>query len=138
MTFPIGYHSLHPNASMNFQMNRWFGWVGEPDMLEEMRMAAPRIATYADWKREFVALAERASQQGHILRAGFYWRSAEFFMRADDPERESACEKFLGAVRSVYGLELGERHAAPQADGRLREFLAQPEPGVEFDQRIGW
>jgi hypothetical protein len=28
MTFPVGYHSLHPDASMNFQMNRWFGWVG--------------------------------------------------------------------------------------------------------------
>ena len=69
MTFLIGYHDLHPDLSMNFQMNRWFGGVGEPDMLEEMRMAAPRIATYADWKREFEALAERASQQGHVLRA---------------------------------------------------------------------
>ncbi len=123
MTFPIGYHSLHPDASMNFQMNRWFGWVGEPDMLEEMRMAAPRIATYADWKREFLALAERASQQGHDLRAGFYWRSAEFFMRTDDPERKAARARFLGAVRSVYGLELGERHAVPYADGRIRGFL---------------
>lgn len=121
--FPIGYHNLHPDTSMNFQMNRWFGGVGEPDMLEEMRMAAPRIATYADWKREFLALAERASQQGHVLRSGFYWRSAEFFMRPDDPERKSAREKFLGAVRSVYGLELGERHAVPYADGRLSGFL---------------
>ena len=83
MTFPISYHDLHPDVSMNFQMNRWFGWVGEPEMLEEMRMAAPRIATYADWKREFVALAERASLQGHVLRAGSYWRSAEFFMQAE-------------------------------------------------------
>ena len=123
MSFPVGYHSLHPNVSMNFQMNRWFGWVGESDMLEEMRMAAKRIATYADWKLEFVALAERASQQGHILRAGFYWRSAEFFMRPDDPERKSAREKFLGAVRSVYGVELGERHAVPYVDGRIRGFL---------------
>ena len=87
MTFPIGYHDLHPDMSMNYQMNRFYGSVGEPDMLEEMRMAAPRIATYADWKREFVALAERASQQGHVLRAGFYWRSADFFMRPDDPDR---------------------------------------------------
>ena len=39
-------------------------------MLEEMRMAAPRIATYADSKREFLALAERASQLGQILSAG--------------------------------------------------------------------
>ena len=123
VTFPVGYHSLHPNVSLNFQMNRWYGWVGEPDMLEEMRTAAPRIVTYADWKREFVALAERAAQQGHVLRAGFYWRSADFFMRADDPERKSAREKFLQALRSVYGPELGERHAVPYAEGRIRGLL---------------
>ena len=123
ITFPIGYHDLHPDVSMNFQMNRWFGWVGEPDMLDEMRIAAPRIATYADWKREFVALAKRASLQGRVLRAGCYWRSAEFFMQADDPERKPAREKFLGAVRSMYALELGERHAVPYADGRISGLL---------------
>ena len=123
MTFPIGYHDLHPDVSMNFQMNRWFGGVGEPDMLEEMRMAAPRIATYAYWKREFVALAERASQQGHVLRAGVYWRAAEFFMRVDDLERKGAREKFLVAVRSVYGRELGERHAVPYTDGDAHGFM---------------
>jgi hypothetical protein len=58
---------------MNFQMNRWFGWVGEPEMLEEMRTAAPRITTYTDWTREFLALADCASQRGHALRAAFYW-----------------------------------------------------------------
>ena len=123
MKFPVGYYSLHPDVSMNFQMNRWFGWVGEPEMLEDMRTVAPRIANYADWKREFVALAERASQQGRVLRAGCYWRSAEFFMQADDPERKPAREKFLEAVQSVYGLELGERHAVPYADVHLKGFL---------------
>lgn len=108
---------------MNFQMNRWFGWVGEPEMLEEMRLAAPRIATYADWRREFLALAESATQRGHVLRAGFYCRSAEFFMRAGDPDRKSARERFLGAVRSAYGVELGERYAVPYADGDLKGFL---------------
>ena len=121
--FPVGYHDLHPDVSMNFQMNRWFSWVGEPDMLDEMRIAAPRIATYADWKREFVALAKRASLQGRVLGAGCYWRSAEFFMQADDPERKPAREKFLDAVRSVYGLELGERYAVPYEDGSLKGFL---------------
>ena len=28
MTFPVGYHSLHPDVSMNFQMNRWYSCVG--------------------------------------------------------------------------------------------------------------
>ena len=123
MTFPIGYYDLHPDVSMNFQMNRWFGWVGEPDMLDEMRNAAPRIATYADWTREFVALAERASFQGRVLRAGCYWRSAEFFMQVDDPERKPAREKFLEAVRSVYGQELGERYAVPYTDGDAHGFM---------------
>ena len=123
MAFLIGYHDLHPDVSMNFQMNRWFGGVGEPDMLEEMRMAAPQIATYADWKREFVALAEHASQQGHVLRAGVYWRAAEFFMRVDDVERKDAREKFLVAVRSVYGQELSDRHAVPYTDGDAHGFL---------------
>ncbi len=123
MTFPVGYHSLHPNVSMNFQMNRWYGCVGEPEMLEEMRTVAPRISTYADWKREFVALAKSASKNGHLLRSGFYWRSAEFFMRVDDPDRKPAREKFLGAVRSVYGAELGDRHAVPYADGNVSGFL---------------
>ena len=122
-TFPVGYYSLHPNPSMNFQMNRWFGWVGEPDMLEEMRWVAPRIVTYSDWKREFIALAELAAEQGRVLKAGFYWRSAEFFMRADDPERKQARKRFLEAVRSRYGLELGERHAVPYADGHARGVL---------------
>ncbi len=123
MTFPVGYYRLHSDVSLNFQMNRWFGWVGEPDMLEEMRIVAPRIATYDDWTREFVALAECASHQGHALRAGYYWRSAEFFMRPDDPERKGAREKFMGAVLSAYGSDLGERHAVPHVDGRLSGFL---------------
>lgn len=119
MTFPVGYHALHPDRSMNFQMNRWFGWVGEPGMLEEMRLAAPRIVSYADWTREFLALADCASQRGDVLRAGLYWRSAEFFMRADDPARANARERFLDAMWAVYGRELGECHAVPYADGRL-------------------
>ena len=122
-TFPVGYHRLHPDPSMNFQMNRWFGWVGEPDMLEEMRTVAPRIVTYDDWKREFVALAELAAGQGRVLTAGFYWRSAEFFMRADDPDRKHARQQFLEAVRSTYGPGLGERHSVPYADGDLHGFL---------------
>ncbi len=123
MTFPVGYHSLHPDVSMNFQMNRLYGCVGESEMLAEMRTVAPRISTYADWKREFVALAESASKSGHLLRSGFYWRSAEFFMMIDDPDRKTAREKFLAAIRSVYGAELGERYSVPYTDGKISGFL---------------
>jgi hypothetical protein len=99
--FPTGYYLLHPDVTMNFQMNRWFSWVGEAGMLDEMRSIAPRIANYADWKREFLALAESASRDGHVLRSGYYFRSAEFFIRPDDPDRKITRQNFLAAVRSV-------------------------------------
>ena len=125
-TFPVGFHQLHPDVSMNFQMNRWFSWVGEPSMLDEMRKAAPRIATYVDWKREFLALAESAVSQGHVLRTGFYFRAAEFFMPADDPDRRNAREQFLRAMRTVYGLDQFGPHDVPYtgdgAKGMLPEY----------------
>ena len=108
---------------MNFQMNRWFGWVGEEGMLNEMRSIAPRIANYSDWKREFLALAESASRQGHVLRAGYYFRAAEFFMRPDDPDRKIARQKFLDAVRSVHAPAQIERHDIPYAEGGVQGFL---------------
>ena len=121
--FPVGYHRLHQDISMNFQMNRWFSWVGEQGMLDEMRNVARRIQNYADWKQEFLALAEKASREGHVLRSGFYYRSAEFFMRADDRDRKSARQNFLRAIRSVYGLDQMERLKIPYADGQVEGFL---------------
>lgn len=88
-----------------------------------MRMVAPRITSYADWTREFLALADRASQQDRALRSAFYSRSAEFFMRPDDPERKRAGDAFQHGVGAVYGLGLGDRHAVPYVDGRLSGFL---------------
>jgi pimeloyl-ACP methyl ester carboxylesterase len=128
--FPIGFHQLHPDISMNFQMNRWFSWVGEPGMLDEMRSVAPRIANYVDWKREFLALAENSVRQGHVLRAGFYFRATDFFMRTDDPDRPHARNQFLSAMRSVYRLDqFGPHHvsyAAGSATGALLAYRFTP------------
>ena len=121
--FPTGFYRLHPNASMNFQMNRWYSWVGEEGMLDDMRKAAAHIANYSDWKREFLALAIKASNNGHTLRAAFYFRSADFFMQAADPDRQSARRNFLSAIRSVYGLDGQDHHAIPYTDGDVRGFL---------------
>jgi pimeloyl-ACP methyl ester carboxylesterase len=117
---------------MNFQMNRWYSWVGEPGMLEEMRGVAPRITNYVDWKREFLALAKNAADQRHVLRAGFYFRAADFFMRSDDPDRHHARAEFLKAVRSVYGLDRFGPHqvayAAEGASGDLPAYRFTPQP----------
>jgi alpha-beta hydrolase superfamily lysophospholipase len=113
--FPVGFHQLHPDISMNFQMNRWYSWVGEAGMLDELRGVAHRINNYVDWKREFLTLADTAKRQGHVLRAGFYFRAADFFMRTDDPDRRNARAEFLNAIRSVYGPDQLRRHEVPYA-----------------------
>ncbi len=104
LSLPRGYYAVHPDVSLNFQMNRWFSWVGEAGMLEEMRTVAPRIATYADWQREFAALAQQALAKGQNLRAAYYLRAAEFFLLAD-----AACLAALeaGFPRKCRQLWLG-------------------------------
>jgi cytochrome P450 len=58
--FPVGFYQLHPDTSLNWQMNRNYNWAIDASMLEEMRSVSPRIHTYADYTREFMALAEQA------------------------------------------------------------------------------
>jgi hypothetical protein len=125
--FPVGFHPLHADVSINFQMNRWLSWVAEAEMLDEMRGLAPRITNYVDWKRDFLALAESADRRGHGLMAGFYFRAADFFMRTDDPDRRHARQQFLHARRSVYGLDqLGPPRGALRRRRRTRRLAGLP------------
>jgi pimeloyl-ACP methyl ester carboxylesterase len=130
LAFPVGYHALHPDASLNFQANRWYGWVGDPEMLQRMRAACGRIADYADWKREFLALASQAERSGQLLRAGYCWRAAEFFMDAKDADRPAARRAFLAALRTVHAEALAERHDVPYADSTLPAYRLRT-PGAK-------
>ena len=40
ISFKVGFHDLHPDISINFQLNRFYGWAGDDSMLTEMRQAA--------------------------------------------------------------------------------------------------
>ena len=42
--FPVGYYPLHSNISLNFQMNRFWNWVGDKQMLDELQEAGKQIA----------------------------------------------------------------------------------------------
>jgi hypothetical protein len=85
--FPVGYLELHPDFAVNFQLNRWIGYLSYRgiDALPEIETVLPRLTDFAAYKREFLALADRALSDGGALRAAYYLRSAEFFMRFGDP-----------------------------------------------------
>ena len=67
--FPVGYYQLHPNAVLNFEFNRFWDWVGEEQMLTELRAAAPSITNYADWVKVMLELSDKALADGRRLPA---------------------------------------------------------------------
>jgi len=124
-SFPVGYYQLHPDASLNFQMNRFY--TGDQRMLTEMRTVAPRIHTYADLKREFLALAEQALVEGDYLKSASYLRAAEFFMLPGESTKLPTRERFLHLVREHYGIQESEVISIPYESGMLPAYRFTPE-----------
>jgi alpha-beta hydrolase superfamily lysophospholipase len=124
--FPVGYHQLHPNVPLNFQMNRFWGWVGEEQMLEELRAAGPRIASYSDWVREMLELSDKALADGRRLPAAYYARAAHFFLTPDDPRHQSALQRFLDNVLPGNGVTPDDHHLVPYQQAQLSAYRFTP------------
>ena len=119
--YHVGYYRFLDEVNMNFQLNRFLS-IGSA-RFEDMEDAASRIRTLADWRREFLALAENAEKEGRTLNAMTYHRAAEFFMIDGDPEKEKAYGRFIELFHEAYaddfreGLIVEER--VPYGDGYL-------------------
>lgn len=110
--FPVGYLDLHPDFSVNFQLNRWLGYLSYMgiDALPEIREVVPRLTDFAAYTREFLELAERALREDRVRSAAYYLRSAEFFMFADDPDKRATRRRFITLMWRAFGLTEDDRH----------------------------
>jgi alpha-beta hydrolase superfamily lysophospholipase len=121
--FHVGYYDhLHPEPSINFQMNRWINYLGA-DALKDMQSISPSLSDFLSYRREFLALAEKALSQGRDLHAAYYFRSAEFFMRKEDPAKIPTRKKFLALANEQYGIDESQRFMVPYQDGDVRGLL---------------
>ena len=125
--FPVGYYPLHPNAVLNFQLNRFWEWVGEEQMLAELRAAAPRIASLADWVREMLELSDKALADSRSLPAAYYARMAQFFLAPDDPRYQPALQRFLDNVLPGFGVTPDDHHMVPYQQAQLSVYRFTPE-----------
>ena len=125
--FPVGYYQLHPNVALNFQLNRFWEWVGEEQMLEELRAAAPRIASFADWAQEMLDLSDKALADGRSLPAAYHARMAQFFLDPDDPRYQPALRRFLDNVLSGFGVTPDDHHMVPYQQTQLSVYRFTPE-----------
>ena len=122
--FPVGFYRLHPDVSVNYQMNRFS--TGEADMAAEMRAVAPRIHDYADYTREFLALGQQALGRAEKLKGAYYLRSAEFYMFAEDPRKQDARAQFLQLMREHFGFTDRDHSDVPYGPGTLSAFRSTP------------
>jgi pimeloyl-ACP methyl ester carboxylesterase len=117
----VGYHRFLDEVNMNFQLNRFLS-IGSA-RFEDLKDAASRIRTLADWRRELLALAEVAEGEGRTLNAMTYHRAAEFFMVDGDPEKEKAYDRFIELFHEAYADDLREgliiQERVPYGDGYL-------------------
>ena len=124
--FPVGYYPLHPNVSLNFQMNRFWGWVGDKQMLEELRAAGTRIASYDDWAREMFDLSDKALAAGRRLPAAYYAKMAIFFLDPSDPRVKPALQRFLDNVLAENGVTPEDHHLVPYKQTHLSAYRLTP------------
>ena len=119
----VGHHEFHPDANINFEMNRWLAWAKDLSMIEELEEIAPRIVAHGDFIREFLALAERSERSGAAAKAAYYCRGAEFFMDKVDPERKRLRERFVRTIRELNGIGDGMIERVPYSEGGREGFL---------------
>jgi alpha-beta hydrolase superfamily lysophospholipase len=124
--FPVGYYELHPNVSLNFQMNRFWDWVGEKQMLEELRAAGTRIKSYDDWAREMFDLSDKALAAGRRLPAAYYAKAATFFLDPSDPRVKPAFQRFQDTVLAENGVTPNDHHLVPYQKTHLSAYRLTP------------
>lgn len=102
----VGWHELHPDVSLNFQLNRWAAYGG-PRWLADVRPVLSSLVDYDAWRGTFLELGERAEMEGRTLDAALHFRSAEFFMLPLDPRKEPLRRRLIPMLRRPLRLPLG-------------------------------
>ncbi|UKA68458.1 alpha/beta fold hydrolase [Arthrobacter sp. FW306-05-C] len=118
--FAVGYHDLHPDPTLNYQMNRFSD--GSDEMAREMAAAALRIHNYTDYTRTFLGLSDAAYSAHRVLHSALYLRSAEFFMGPHDARKAPARRTFIERMRDSFHVTESSYHLIPYRDGDLAGY----------------
>ena len=130
LTGPTGYHPLHPDVSVNFQLNRWLSAM-TPRALADVAEVAARAPSYRELIPQFLALGDRLLAAGRRLDAAFCYRAAEFFLTPDDQRKQPARRRFVELVRGVYGIGPQHLTQVPYQDVTLPVIrFGQPHRGT--------
>ena len=126
--FKIGFYQIHPDVSLNYEMNRFSD--GSEESLNEIREVAPRIHNYADYIREFLALSEKAHSANRLLPAALYLRAAEFFMFPKDERKTPSRKSFIRWMKECYRVQESQHFNIPYENAMMNAYRFQPESPI--------
>ncbi len=119
--FKKGVYKLNEHSNFDFQLNRLVMWDGGD--LEEVRAIGGKINTSEDWKRELIALGDKAASENRIENAIGYYRMSEFFMYDGDSDKKKyylkATEMFYEYYKDYFDRGEVEQYRVPYEDVEL-------------------
>jgi len=126
--FPIAfYDDLHPDFGVNFQMNRCYNFSNDDEMLDEMRTVSPLVHNYSEFITEFLKLYEKSLSNGHSLRAAHYLRTAEFYMKFNDPQKQEYRKQFISLMCEHFQIDENQHYLIPYESGKMSAYRFTPE-----------
>jgi pimeloyl-ACP methyl ester carboxylesterase len=125
-SFPIGYHDLHPDLNINFQLNRFYGWVGDESMLTEMREAVAGVNDYPIFTKVILDLGEKAVARHEVRKGAYYLRLAEFFMFTNDPRKLPTRQRFVDLLLEHLQIAPSAYSRIPFGSGWLPAYRLTP------------
>jgi pimeloyl-ACP methyl ester carboxylesterase len=129
ISFPVGYHDLHPDISINFQLNRFYGWAGDDSMLTEMREAAAGMSgvdDYPTFTKTFLDLGDKALARHETLKGAYYLRLAEFFLSTKDRRKLPTRQRFVDLVLDHFQIPSSAHSRIPFESGWLPAYRFTP------------
>lgn len=125
--FAVGVYNIHPDPSVNFQMNRFYNWTNDQTMLDEMRQASHSIHSYDDLIKSFLRLGKNALDKDEKQKAAYYMRGAEFFIPESDPRKQELRKQFIDLINAYYGVTNDQHHLISYDGGFLSAYRFTPE-----------
>jgi hypothetical protein len=125
-SFPIGYYQLHPDISINFQLNRFYGWAGDDSMLTEMRNGVAGVNDYPLFTKIILDLGEKALARHEVLKGAYYLRLAEFFLLANDPRKLPTRQRFVDLLLEHLQITPSAYSRIPFGTGWLPAYRLTP------------
>ncbi|MBU3130473.1 alpha/beta hydrolase [Clostridium tagluense] len=126
--FPVGfYDDIHPDFSVNFQMNRCYTLANDEVMLKEMREVSPSIHSYEEFSQKFIELYNKALNEGHKLKAAYYLRGAEFYLTETHPQKQNYRKQFIALMREYFHISDEQPYKVPYENGFLPAYRFTPE-----------